>query len=1260
MLGLDWMYSPRTGYTYVDTPAYSPSLAGRWDDSSRVNPPHMARNPLGHFEAAQGRPLTTDYRYSTKSFWLASLLSALSACLRMALYEFPATVMLADTWVLQKGDSPPPPLSRRPRHPPWSDWTLRSATFLYGLTSSSLTFFCNKTGQLLNFCWTCFRRSWVGEKAESFTEVVEYVLIRHFIYREVVRDPPERPFALEEEKSLPVTPSTFSERLSAGGHLVFGAALAGARLFLQLLWRAVSWVGSAIRAGLGWGLDKAHSFTELAHRGAKRIALAMSPKFTSSRRKPKYSETENQDVDEEIDYVLVKTFKLAEIFNDAPRTGVTPPPVRLSVLSERLLAGCSFACGAVLGGLQTSLWRGLAWSRAGLSWVSSALSWFSGKLHSLTEVSLRGARTVALAMSPNFAPPAESQNFSSTRPKRPKAVRTAREDDDVDEVIDHVLVKTFKSTEISNDPSPPAAEVSPLPTEEKPERTRWLLVLLLLLLLLGFLFPLVTDPEAVRDALGTATTAVESLGSVTATYLNRFSRNLAEASSAAAWRTWQVLWDGACLTALSWSSALSWMRELLLWAVDAALGALVDGSELVSGVASSAGELAAGSCAVALEWICSGFAYATEMSWSGLDSASAFLGWIASKFGDAVAKGLEDLGQVASSSAQGLEYVASSVFRSAADLGTSVADVLWKFFHLSLASLATFADSTGQLVTGGFDWVWNAVSGGAGSALRSTGDWVFSAAGAFLALISQGSGAAKEFLGESAGEVASLIFNGATACGTLFLHLWDELATLARDGFDLALETGTELVETGGEVVGAVTDLGINAGGQLLLLPMGIISLVGQVFNSTRSSVVDVEEGAPSWTWSPSRLLSTDAFREMVRKNVEEDLAQLREEIDAKIQSLEESLKKRPNSYKERQFGGDDLIAGLDKLLPSSSTVLDEEEKESWKASWPDEQEASRPVPTSPLEPLLRGMDELRKSLVDLDVSTRCCNKDGSMTTTEEVLRAVNDVFLARIPDLASFMDLGANRSIIEERIRRSVQADRKGLAADMGTTFSSALRDSLARELTPRLAHLFANFSSAPASVDPAEWSSLLEEALLRYDSDKTGRFDFALESAGGSVVSIRCTEMYRRLESAVTLLGIPLWYPTNNPRTAIRPGALPGECWPFRGARGHLVVQLSRPVRPTAFSMEHISKSQSPDGRIDSAPREFAVHGLREEMDPEPRLLGRFEYDDDGDPVQYFAVQDDVGRRFFSHVELEILSNHGHVNYTCLYRFRVHGNPS
>ena len=83
------------------------------------------------------------------------------------------------------------------------------------------------------------------------------------------------------------------------------------------------------------------------------------------------------------------------------------------------------------------------------------------------------------------------------------------------------------------------------------------------------------------------------------------------------------------------------------------------------------------------------------------------------------------------------------------------------------------------------------------------------------------------------------------------------------------------------------------------------------------------------------------------------------------------------------------------------------------------------------------------------------------------------------------------------------------------------------------------------------------------------------------------------------------------------------------------------------------------SPNGRIDSAPKKFEVLALKFERDPKPLSLGVFEYDaENGAPLQMFHVEN-VPEEVYPMVELDILSNHGNQNYTCLYRFRVHGKP-
>nr|XP_036218519.1 uncharacterized protein LOC106625097 isoform X2 [Bactrocera oleae] len=214
-------------------------------------------------------------------------------------------------------------------------------------------------------------------------------------------------------------------------------------------------------------------------------------------------------------------------------------------------------------------------------------------------------------------------------------------------------------------------------------------------------------------------------------------------------------------------------------------------------------------------------------------------------------------------------------------------------------------------------------------------------------------------------------------------------------------------------------------------------------------------------------------------------------------------------------------------------------------------------------------------------------------------------------------------------------------------------------RDINERLKSVTALKEEINTALSKEEVHKIVKSVLDVYDADKTGLVDFALESAGGQILSTRCTENYQTKSAQISIFGIPLWYPTNTPRIAISPQVQPGECWAFQGFPGFLVLKLNSMVYVTGFTLEHIPRSLSPNGRIDSAPRNFTVWGLEHEKDFEPVLFGEYEFIDNNASLQYFPIKNKDIKRPYEIVELRIESNHGHAQYTCLYRFRVHGKP-
>ena len=104
---------------------------------------------------------------------------------------------------------------------------------------------------------------------------------------------------------------------------------------------------------------------------------------------------------------------------------------------------------------------------------------------------------------------------------------------------------------------------------------------------------------------------------------------------------------------------------------------------------------------------------------------------------------------------------------------------------------------------------------------------------------------------------------------------------------------------------------------------------------------------------------------------------------------------------------------------------------------------------------------------------------------------------------------------------------------------------------------------------------------------------------------------------------------------------------------------MRLSRPVRPTHFSVEHLHAALCDPARnanCSSAPQQMEVVGRS--GDGSLVEFGSFSYaaSTDSPTVQTFAAAS-LGERVDA-VTLRVKSNHGHPDYTCLYRFRVHGD--
>lgn len=205
----------------------------------------------------------------------------------------------------------------------------------------------------------------------------------------------------------------------------------------------------------------------------------------------------------------------------------------------------------------------------------------------------------------------------------------------------------------------------------------------------------------------------------------------------------------------------------------------------------------------------------------------------------------------------------------------------------------------------------------------------------------------------------------------------------------------------------------------------------------------------------------------------------------------------------------------------------------------------------------------------------------------------------------------------------------------------------------------------SAPPDL-AATVNALIDRALIRYSKDTIAKQDYALATAGARVHPGQTSPtMILRKPWVISQI---LWGSRSTtgrtPDLALHPNTQPGMCWPFEGQEGSLGVILSRKVRITDVTIEHIAKEMTPE--IGTAPKEVEVWvlpddpSLRERFPsddstyPSHVLAASFVYDPDAlSPLQSFPIHADLQELELvtENVIFRFKSNHG-GDYTCVYR--------
>ncbi|XP_054671010.1 LOW QUALITY PROTEIN: SUN domain-containing protein 3-like [Grus americana] len=185
-----------------------------------------------------------------------------------------------------------------------------------------------------------------------------------------------------------------------------------------------------------------------------------------------------------------------------------------------------------------------------------------------------------------------------------------------------------------------------------------------------------------------------------------------------------------------------------------------------------------------------------------------------------------------------------------------------------------------------------------------------------------------------------------------------------------------------------------------------------------------------------------------------------------------------------------------------------------------------------------------------------------------------------------------------------------------------------------------------------------IIDHVVEKVEENQVPMPDYALKSSGAAVIHSRTSPSLWNTKGKVFLYSLPLVDYVRSPEVILEPDNHPGNCWPFPGSQGHVLIKLSVPITPRAVTMDHVSGSAFHRDSIPSAPKDFAVYGLKEGREEKGTFLGEFTFLAALNPRQTFQLKNELSG-VVKYIRLEVLSNWGHPDYTCLYRFRVHGDP-
>ena len=416
-------------------------------------------------------------------------------------------------------------------------------------------------------------------------------------------------------------------------------------------------------------------------------------------------------------------------------------------------------------------------------------------------------------------------------------------------------------------------------------------------------------------------------------------------------------------------------------------------------------------------------------------------------------------------------------------------------------------------------------------------------------------------------------------------------------------------------------------------------------------------------------------------------------ELSTRLQALERALHEFgvDSRHSQRRIESDltksvsdflDKLSALDRRMAADMSKINEADSQ------------NRQTTNKGIAAVKKSVEDIKKRIQDGTLAGQKNGKDdGNWKELERVLEKQRE-------------ELKTKWKVLDERVG-TVEGDVKE-ALELGKSVSKTSAGN-----APAWWNKISNKPLSAVTIkstDGQDVTTLIHQMVdsitSTWSKDVLARPDFALHSAGAQIVPSLTSATYSISPEGV--VGKAVGYFTGSgyasglsPINALHPYNYAGRCWPFKGSEGQLGVKLARRTHISDITIDHVAKEVAFDLR--STPRQMEVWALVEGQDNLAKVAGwladrqrrRSDAIESGSPmdpkdeewelprhlpkdtqyiriakflydvhstrnIQTFPVDSEVRALGvdFGVVVLVVKNNWGRPEYTCLYRFRVHGD--